>query len=711
MAKMEKDFGGGFVTTRPLKWTVVISLIIGLTLSIVGTTLAFFFANDYASSYTQMSGKVDVVAVTADDDATTINSIEDTATTSALVISLDKNYKYLIPGMPLSMPVAVHVFKSNTSPLLRARLTFEYLNRTPEMVSVITDLNSQMSTSIANNGWLYYEEDGCYYYVADNTVKNPKGNTLLREIVVRNADQEIGFITNAIKFPESVTSDLSGAGIRVVITFEAIQDFIPNNQGIRLDNTIANSKIIFDDTRNSDSPGIYVDGVKREFELTPGVQFSEAIASSGTTYNETNSCGWFADRDCTIPISPNAVVTEDMQVYTKPATPEKLQITGTTLNKVNADAKGEVVIPANITTIGQSAFGSNVTNVIIPNSVTTIQYLATHYSSIIHLHIPASVVSIDSYVGSSGTIEKITVDKNNTRYMSSGNSLIDKQTKTLVLGCKNSIIPTDASVVTAIGTNAFRLNRKIASLHIPANISEIPASAFIGVSSLANVSIDVTNPTYTLNKNCLIRKSDKTGIVGFKGFQIPDDGSITKISSYFSCDNESDLILSLPKSLTTMYSLSFYTKNIQSITISDENENYYVENNCLVRRYRSMLVASAAVTNLYVPEGVLECNAYANNVSNDTIKNIILPSTVTTLANNYCSYWGTADVKSSIFIPKSVTSVGKIFNSCSNITIYLESSSVPSSWTADWNVDASNTVFPYKTGYSLEQYKAAVGIS
>ena len=61
----------------------------------IGVTLAFFFADDFSSKYTQMSGKVVIRAVGTGD-----LSIEDDSKCN-LVVDLD-DYDRLIPGMPIS---------------------------------------------------------------------------------------------------------------------------------------------------------------------------------------------------------------------------------------------------------------------------------------------------------------------------------------------------------------------------------------------------------------------------------------------------------------------------------------------------------------------------------------------------------------------------------------------------------------------------------
>ena len=76
-------------------------------------------------------------------------------------------------------------------------------------------------------------------------------------------------------------------------------------------------------------------------------------------------------------------------------------------------------------------------------------------SGLTNVTIPSSVTSIgnSAFSGCIG-LEKISVVTGNPKYHSAGNCLIETKTKTLIFGCKNSIIPTDGSV-TSIGNSAF----------------------------------------------------------------------------------------------------------------------------------------------------------------------------------------------------------------------------------------------------------------
>lgn len=75
------------------------------------------------------------------------------------------------------------------------------------------------------------------------------------------------------------------------------------------------------------------------------------------------------------------------------------------------------------------------------------------------------------------TLESIEVEEGNEYFHSKNNCLIETATKTLVLGCKNSIIPDDGSVE-IIGEFAFNGCMGATSIEIPEGVKEIHNMAF-----------------------------------------------------------------------------------------------------------------------------------------------------------------------------------------------------------------------------------------
>ena len=116
-----------------------------------------------------------------------------------------------------------------------------------------------------------------------------------------------------------------------------------------------------------------------------------------------------------------------------------------------------VIIPEGMLSIGVMSFASceNLSSIKLPESLTTIREMAFYYChSITSIEIPKGVNCIETVPFNSRNLVSIVVDEDNTVYHSAGNCLIHTESKTLVSGCKSSIIPNDQSV-TSIGNWAF----------------------------------------------------------------------------------------------------------------------------------------------------------------------------------------------------------------------------------------------------------------
>ena len=114
--------------------------------------------------------------------------------------------------------------------------------------------------------------------------------------------------------------------------------------------------------------------------------------------------------------------------------------------------------------IAGNTFGdcTNLTDLVIPAKVSKIGLLAFY---------------------NCGSLASITVAPQNAFYHSEGNCLIETASKSLILGCKNSIIPTNGSV-TRIEKRAFNDCRDLKELTIPSTVTSIGQSALDGCESL-----------------------------------------------------------------------------------------------------------------------------------------------------------------------------------------------------------------------------------
>ena len=170
-------------------------------------------------------------------------------------------------------------------------------------------------------------------------------------------------------------------------------------------------------------------------------------------------------------------------------------------------AQGELVIPETVqyqglsytvTEIGEQAFAYCTQlsgNLVIPNTVTHIARLAFAACPLDSIFIPSSVTSIavtDSCGGGAFLgckhLQSIIVDEANSAYDSRDNcnALIETASNTLLLGCKNTIIP---YTVNNIGMCAFAGCTELDAITIPYSVERLEEKAFFGCNSLSTITL------------------------------------------------------------------------------------------------------------------------------------------------------------------------------------------------------------------------------
>ena len=105
---------------------------------------------------------------------------------------------------------------------------------------------------------------------------------------------------------------------------------------------------------------------------------------------------------------------------------------------------------------------------------------------------------------SCNALTSITVNNENTVYMASGNCLIEKETKTLLIYCNTSVIPADGSV-TYISGDAFQGLTKLEYVYVPGCIE----SGYLDIQNCANLKgIIIANGAQNLDFTLCINNGD-----------------------------------------------------------------------------------------------------------------------------------------------------------------------------------------------------------
>ena len=452
--------------------------------------------------------------------------------------------------------------------------------------------------------------------------------------------------------------------------------------------------------------------------------FNELQYFTGLTNIGNQAFNWSLLTSVIIPNSVTSIGEEafsDCQYLTSVTIPNSV----TTINRSafrECYNLTSVTIPNSVATIGEGAFSYcySLKSINIPNGVTSIESSAFRdCSSLTSITIPSSVISIaySAFYNCSG-LASITVESGNTVYDSryDCNAIIEKESKTLIVGCKNSTIPFN---VTSIGGGAFEGCSGLAFVTIPESVTSIDAGAFSGCSGLTSViipksvttigssifngcfnltyiTVESENTVYDSRDNCnaIIEKATNTLIQGCQNTVIPN--SVTSIGNGAFAGYKNLTSIIIPNSVTTIGGSAFSDcKALSSITIP----------NSVTSIGEFAFALCEALSSIEIPNSVTTIGYSAFNGCTG-LTSVTIPNSLTSIGDD--TFWACSGL-TCIIIPENVTSIGNgAFYGCSSLKSMVVHNSLPlTAYERTFSEATNATLFVpknSKTAYAAADY-------
>lgn len=340
----------------------------------------------------------------------------------------------------------------------------------------------------------------------------------------------------------------------------------------------------------------------------------------------------------------------------------------------NCRALESIIMPDNLTSIGRFAFSGC-------NSIKRV-----------HLSKSLAEFSRDLFEYCSN-IETLTVSAGNPNYYSAGNCIIETATGTLVLGCKNSVIPTEG--VTKIGNSAFT-ESDITSVVIPASVTLIDWYAFKSCTGLTSVTFSedsqLKNIQYESFRNC----SALTNITLPNGLKYIGD------SVFQNCVNLTSVYL--PSSLMEIGRSVFYAcAKLTGISIPDSvvsiGRGAFSGCDGLIQKVNGIsyvgkwaVACETTLTSVQIRAGTVGIGeSMCNGSAYSAITNVSLPSGLKYISD--FAFTGCSEL-TSIKIPDTVVKLGLgVFGGCGKLNQLENGVVYVDKWaTSDFNHEGPSLV-------------------
>ena len=258
------------------------------------------------------------------------------------------------------------------------------------------------------------------------------------------------------------------------------------------------------------------------------------------------------------------------------------------LRKINSGAFDRtgletLVLPEGVTFLGGNAFGhAKLKSVSLPSTVA--KMTATNEKS------DANPFAFCE------NLEEIYVAEGNKAYKSDGNCVMRREDNTLVAGCKASKIP---SYTEHIGRFAFQ-GAALESVALPEGVTSIEDYAFAHNDRLKEITLPQSLTS--------IGNDAFLWCAALESIALPDGVTSVGDKAFSTCVSLKELSLGA-ELLNAGYGLTEFCVALEKITVSENNESFSGEGNCLTRKADNTVIAGCASSK--IPAGTEQIGEYA----------------------------------------------------------------------------------------------------
>ena len=181
-------------------------------------------------------------------------------------------------------------------------------------------------------------------------------------------------------------------------------------------------------------------------------------------------------------------------------------------------------------------------------------------------------------------LREIVVDENNPVYHSKDNCLIETATKTLIMGCNTSVIPSDGSVTT-IGPSAFYESEGLTAIEIPATVTTIGSRAFMSCTALRSITVPSS-----------VRVIEELAFWDCEALaQITLGDGVTEIGSRAFSDMPRLKNVTIPASVTRLCMNAFFDNDALETVVFEDTDGWYATAESIVYEDKPVDVSDPAL--------------------------------------------------------------------------------------------------------------------